>query len=73
MYSIFRRYFASEVRGSGTGLVIGLGRGGAALSPILAGVLFQFGLSLETVAVCMALGSVIAALAIVLLPKATHA
>lgn len=70
MYSIFTQCYPPEVRGSGTGFVIGLGRGGAALSPILAGVLFQLGLGLEVVAVCMGLGSVVAALAIVLLPKA---
>jgi benzoate transport len=69
MYSIFARYFPAEIRAGGTGFVIGLGRGGAALGPIVAGFLFQFGFSLELVSIFMACGSVIAALAIILLPK----
>jgi benzoate transport len=70
MYSLFANYFPAEIRAGGTGFVIGLGRGGAALGPIIAGVLFQMGLGLEFVAICMAVGSIVAALAIVGLPKA---
>jgi lysozyme family protein len=55
------------VRAGGTGFVIGVGRGGAALGPILAGFLFKNGATLQTVALTMALGSVVAAVALVLL------
>jgi hypothetical protein len=54
------------VRAGGTGFVIGVGRGGAALGPILAGFLFANGVGLATVAAVMALGSVVAAIALVL-------
>ncbi len=46
--------------------MIGVGRGGAALGPIVAGFLFSRGVGLATVAVLMALGSVVAAVALAL-------
>jgi hypothetical protein len=49
------------VRASGTGFGIGIGRGGSVLAPIIAGFLFQAGSPLPTVAMIMALGSLIAA------------
>ena len=61
LYAIVARAFPADLRGSGTGVVIGLGRGGAAFSPILAGFLFNGGLSLPMVATIMALGAVGAA------------
>jgi benzoate transport len=61
MYAIFARTFPTHVRASGTGVAIGFGRGGAVLAPIIAGLLFKSGHSLPTVALTMALGSVIAA------------
>lgn len=48
----------------GTGFVIGLGRGGAALGPIVAGMLFASGLSLFAVSALLACGSLFAVLAI---------
>ncbi len=69
MYSNFTQYFPPEIRAGGVGFVIGVGRGGSALGPIFAGVLFQYGFGLNVVAIFMALGSVIAALAILSLPK----
>ncbi|HWI87473.1 MAG TPA: MFS transporter [Sphingomonas sp.] len=64
LYALVAASFPSEARASGTGLVIGIGRGGAALSPVLAGLLFQAGVSLPTVALVMAFGSIIAAAAV---------
>jgi len=58
------------VRAGGTGFVIGVGRGGAALGPIIAGFLFKSGYGLEIVAVIMAAGSICAALALVFLGRA---
>ncbi|MEG3145352.1 MFS transporter [Sphingomonas sp. RT2P30] len=64
LYTIFARAFPTHVRATGTGFVIGVGRGGAALSPILAGYLFAAGLPLAGVAIALALGSLVAALAL---------
>jgi len=64
LYALLASAFPSSARATGTGLVIGLGRGGAALSPILAGFLFQAGASLPAVAALMGLGSVAAALSL---------
>jgi hypothetical protein len=47
--------------------VIGTGRGGAALGPIAAGYLFVAGATLPTVAAIMALGSIVGAIAILLM------
>ena len=57
------------MRGGGTGFVIGVGRGGAALSPIIVGLLFQSGLHLPVVAGIIALGSLLGAAALLVLPK----
>lgn len=67
LYAIFAEAFPTEVRASGTGFVIGIGRGGAALSPIIAGMLFANGASLPSVALMMGLGSTVAAAAILVL------
>ena len=66
LYTIFARAFPTHVRATGTGFAIGVGRGGAALSPILAGVLFSAGLPLAGVAVALAAGSLVAAVALAL-------
>jgi benzoate transport len=62
LYSILAVSFPTHVRATGTGFVIGIGRAGAVLSPILAGVLFQAGAGLPTVALVMGFGSLLAAL-----------
>lgn len=66
-YALIANAFPAEVRGSGTGIVIGFGRGGAALGPILAGFLFTAGFNLQTVSVAMGAGALVAAAALVLL------
>jgi benzoate transport len=68
LYAIFAQAFPTHVRATGTGFAIGVGRGGAALSPMLAGLLFQSGFGLQGVAIAMAAGAAIAAIAILLLP-----
>ena len=67
LYAMLAQSFPAATRAGGTGLVIGIGRGGAALGPILAGVLFKNGATLQTVAIIMALGSALAAVALGLL------
>jgi benzoate transport len=62
LYSILAIAFPTQVRATGSGFVIGIGRAGAVISPILAGVLFQVGAGLPTVAMVMGLGSLLAGL-----------
>ena len=64
LYAIFAQAFPTHVRASGTGFAIGVGRGGAAVSPIVAGVLFEGGFGLQGVAILMASGSLVAAAAL---------
>jgi benzoate transport len=61
LYAIFAQVFPTHVRATGTGFAIGVGRGGSVLAPITAGYLFKWGYSLPTVAVYMAMGSLVAA------------
>lgn len=68
LYSILANAFPTDVRATGTGFVIGMGRAGAVVSPILAGVLFQTGVTLPSVALVMGLGSLLAGL-VLLFPK----
>ena len=57
LYSLLAISFPTDMRATGTGFVIGLGRAGAVLSPILAGVLLQAGANLPSVAMIMGLGA----------------
>ncbi|MGH6745198.1 benzoate transport [Novosphingobium sp. PhB55] len=67
LYALFARVFPTQVRAGGTGFVIGIGRGGAALGPIVAGFLFNAGFGLSIVSVLMGMGSLVAAGALLLL------
>lgn len=68
LYAIYAQAFPTHVRATGTGVSIGLGRGGAAFGPIAAGFLFNAGYVLPTVATYIALGSLLAAAVLALLP-----
>ena len=63
-YALMAKCFPAEVRASGTGVVIGFGRGGAALGPVVAGFLFVAGFDLLVVSIVMGAGAVVAALAV---------
>lgn len=63
-YLLLARVFPTHVRASGTGFVVGVGRGGATLAPITAGYLFQAGFGLPVVAALMATGSLMSAAAL---------
>lgn len=69
MYTLFTTEFPPHLRATGTGFCIGIGRGGAALAPVLAGYLLEAGLKLPTVAVVMCCGSLIGAALLYWLPK----
>lgn len=70
LYALFAQIFPAHVRATGTGFAIGVGRGGAALAPVLAGYLFQSGFALQTVAISMATGSFVGAIALMTLKLA---
>jgi benzoate transport len=60
MYALFPVAFPTHVRASGTGFTIGMGRGGAYLSPILVGFMFQRGLTLPMVTMLISIGALVA-------------
>jgi benzoate transport len=62
LYSIAAYAFPTHVRATGTGFVIGVGRGGAVLAPIFAGYLLETGFTLPTVGMVMGMGSLCAAI-----------
>jgi len=61
LYAVFAEVFPANIRASGTGFAIGVGRGASVVAPILAGLLFDRGYTLPTVATIMAAGSILAA------------
>jgi benzoate transport len=71
IYGILAKAFPTQLRATGTGFAVGVGRAGAMLAPIVAGYLFRAGYGLEFVAIAMGSGSLVAALALWLLPLST--
>ncbi|HTQ98619.1 MAG TPA: MFS transporter [Candidatus Acidoferrum sp.] len=71
LYTIIAYVFPTHVRATGTGFVIGVGRGGAVLAPALAGYLLQGGSTLGTVALVMGLGSLLGAIVLLFLKLGT--
>lgn len=69
MYPILAQAYPAALRASGTGFVIGVGRGGSALGPLVAGALFAGGNGLMTVSLVMGVGGLVAAAMLVLLPR----
>lgn len=66
-FALFASSFPSSLLGSGSGLVLGLGRGGAVLGPMIPGFLFAAGVALNSVAPIMAAGSFIAGVILIFL------
>lgn len=71
-YSIVAQSFPSRLRAGGTGFVIGAGRAGAALGPIIAGLLFEAGWSLAAVSGAMACGCLVAAASVAQLRRSAQ-
>jgi MFS family permease len=69
LYALLAQYFPTHLRATATGFAIGIGRGGSALAPALAGVLFVSGFGLAGTSTVMALGSLLALAALALLPR----
>jgi benzoate transport len=68
-FGLFAISFPSSVLGSGAGVVLGVGRAGAILGPMVPGFLFAAGLAFKSIAIIMASGSFLASLAVMFLPK----
>lgn len=60
LYALIVRVYPATLRAGGTGLVIGLGRIGAALGPLIAGQAMALGASRLSTALIMAIGSLLA-------------
>jgi benzoate transport len=69
LYSLLARSFPTELRVTGTGLAIGLGRGGAVLGPLVGGLLLQRGLGVGTAIGAVGLSSLFAAACLLLLAR----
>ena len=68
-FGLFATSFPSSLLGSGSGLVLGIGRGGAVLGPMIPGFLFAAGLALTQVALFMAAGSFLAGLTVLFMQQ----
>ena len=60
-YALIAASYPADVRAGGTGVVIGLGRGGAVLGPVIAGFLLTWGAGLLVTSVVMGVGALLAA------------
>ncbi|MGC4027374.1 MAG: MFS transporter [Steroidobacteraceae bacterium] len=58
--ALIARTFPTSTRATGAGFVIGVGRIGSALSPVIAGYLFHIGLERGVVSLVMGMGAVLA-------------
>ena len=65
LYAVIARTFPTHVRATGTGFVIGIGRAGSALAPLIAGVLFTAGLGRAGVSAVMGIAAVLAAMLLI--------
>jgi len=68
-FGLFAISFPSSALGSGAGVVLGVGRGGAVLGPMIPGFMFAAGLPFKSIAIIMASGSFLASLAVMFLRK----
>ncbi|MFV3128943.1 MFS transporter [Niveispirillum sp. KHB5.9] len=69
LYPIMGATFPAHLRASGIGFVIGVGRGGSAIGPIVAGAMFAAGSGLLPVSLALGAGGLVAALMVWLLVR----
>ena len=72
-YVLTASSYLPDVRAGGMGVVIGVGRGGAVLGPVVAGVLFTSGAGLFATSVVMGAGALLAAASVYLLRRTVAA
>jgi MFS family permease len=65
LFALMASMLPTDLRAGGTGFIIGMGRGGAALGPVVAGLVFASGAGLLAVSILMAMGSAVAFLALI--------
>ena len=70
MYPVLAQTYPAALRTSGSGFVIGIGHGGSAVRPLVAGALFAAGNSLWAVSPATGVVGLIAAAITALLPSA---
>lgn len=71
LYPLMGQIFPAELRATGIGFAIGVGRGGAALGPMAAGALFSSGYNLLEVSTVMGAGALVAAGVLLLLARSS--
>ncbi|MES1972109.1 MAG: MFS transporter [Pseudomonadota bacterium] len=71
LYALLARSFPAELRVTGTGLAIGIGRGGAMIGPVLGGVLIQAGMSIPIAIAVVGAGALVGAGLLVVLDRET--
>jgi benzoate transport len=64
LFAIIAQVFPTHARAFGTGFTVGVGRGGSMVAPMLAGFMFSAGYSLPVVAMTLAVGSLLGAIAL---------
>ena len=69
LYSLLARSFPAELRVTGTGLAIGIGRAGAVIGPVLGGILIQMGMSIPLAIAIVGAGALIAAAMLIILNR----
>ena len=69
LFALLARSYPTTLRATGTGFVVGAGRGGSTIGPVLVGFLLAAGFGIPEVSLVMSAGSIIAGL-ILLLPFA---
>lgn len=70
LYALIAKAFPTDIRALGAGFVLGVGRAGGVLGPILGGLLFQAGLTPATSSLIMAGGAFTCALIVLLIAPA---
>lgn len=69
LYALIARSFPSELRVTGTGVAIGIGRGGSVLGPVIGGFLIQAGTSIALAIAIVGAGATLAAVLLMLLRR----
>lgn len=69
LYALLARSFPPELRVTGTGLAIGIGRGGAVVGPVLGGILIKAGASVAVSIAVIGFGALASALMLILLHR----